>query len=34
MIHKGQPNTDLAQLAENKTDNLEVVSSYPTGAIF
>ena len=29
-----QPNSDLAQLAEHGTDDLEVVSSNPTGDNF
>ena len=29
-----QPNSDLAQLGEQETDDLEVVSSNLTGAIF
>ena len=40
LLYKGlndshsQPNSDLAQLAEHETDDPEVVSSNPTGAIF
>ena len=33
MIHR-QPNSDLAQLAEQWTDDQEVVSSNPTGDNF
>ena len=29
-----QPNSDLAQLGEQETDDLEVVSSNPTGGNF
>ena len=35
MIHAHKPNSDLAQLAEHETDDLEVVSSTPcTGGQF
>ena len=31
MIHYQQPNSELEQLAEHGTDDLEVMSSNPTG---